>query len=77
MKADFAYRCSDCGELLTHVTQGACSVCGSHSVLPLGWFEISLRERQDWLERIHGLRKRSRLRENRLSPQDERQSAEK
>lgn len=47
MKADFTYKCDDCEELLTHVTQGACSICGSYSVLPLGWFEISIRERKD------------------------------
>jgi hypothetical protein len=59
MKADFTYKCGDCGELLNHVTQGACSVCGSHSVLPLGWFEISIRERKDWLQRIRGQKRKA------------------
>jgi hypothetical protein len=59
MKVGFSYRCSSCGELLTHVTQGACPVCGSQAVLPLGWFEISPRERKDWLQRIRGLRRGS------------------
>lgn len=60
MKVGFTYKCSDCGELLTHVTQGACPICGSHSVLPLGWFEISIRERKDWLQRIRGQKKKTR-----------------
>jgi hypothetical protein len=58
MRTDCSYQCNDCGELLTRVTQGACSVCGSHSVLPIGWFQISIRERKDWLQRIRGLRRK-------------------
>jgi len=60
MRADFSYHCNDCEELLTHVSQGACPICGSHSVLPLGWFQISTRERKDWLQRIRGLRRSPR-----------------
>jgi hypothetical protein len=56
MRMDSSYQCHDCGELLTRVTQGACPICGSQAVLPLGWFQISIRERKDWLHRIRGLR---------------------
>jgi hypothetical protein len=77
MKADFTYKCSDCGELLTHVTQGACPVCGSHSVLPLGWFEISIRERKDWLQRIRGLRRGSQARSGRTVQEGEPEPVQK
>lgn len=58
MRTDCSYQCNDCGELLTRVIQGACPICGSHAVLPLGWFQISVRERKDWLQRIRGLRRK-------------------
>lgn len=61
MRTDCSYQCNDCGEMLTRVIQGACSVCGSHAVLPLGWFQISIRERKDWLQRIRGLRRKSQV----------------
>jgi hypothetical protein len=77
MKAGFTYKCGDCGELLTHVTQGACSICGSHSVLPLGWFEISIRERKDWLQRIRGLRRGPRARSGRTFQEDEQEPVQK
>jgi hypothetical protein len=66
MKAGFSYRCNSCGELLTHVIQGACPVCRSQAVIPLGWFEISLQERKDWLQRIRGLRRGSQSQDNQM-----------
>lgn len=71
MRADFSYHCNDCGKLLTHVTQGACPTCGSHSVLPLGWFQISIRERQDWLQRIRGLKRTPPASDHSSSQEDE------
>ena len=71
MRADFSYHCSDCGEILTHVTQGACPICGSHSVLPLGWFQISTRERNDWLQRIRGLRRKPRVQSDQAPRENE------
>jgi len=62
MRADLSYQCDDCGDLFTRVSQGACPICGSHAVLPLGWFQISVRERKDWLQRIRGLRKPTQTR---------------
>jgi anaerobic ribonucleoside-triphosphate reductase len=71
MRADCSYQCNDCGELLTHVTQGACPICGSHAVLPLGWFQISIRERKDWLQRIRGLRRKPQASEDPARKEDE------
>jgi hypothetical protein len=60
MRAEFSFHCGSCGELFAGVTQGACPICGSQSILPLGWFQLSIRERKDWLQRIRGLRKKTR-----------------
>jgi rRNA maturation endonuclease Nob1 len=67
MKVEFTYHCSSCGELLTAVAQGACPICGSQAVVPLGWYQISIRERKDWLQRIRGLRRKA------ASPKNERE----
>jgi len=77
MRSDFSYRCNACEELLTHVTQGACPICGSHSVLPLGWFHISTRERKDWLQRIRGLRRAPRASDKPSSQEDEQETIRK
>lgn len=71
MKVDCSYQCNDCGELLTRVTQGACPICGSRAVLPLGWFQISIRERKDWLQRIRGLRGKSQAAKDPTHQEDE------
>ena len=77
MRADFSYHCNDCGELLTQVIQGACPICGSHSVLPLGWFQISIRERKDWLQRIRGLRRKHPDPNDSLRQEDEQETFRK
>ena len=71
MRADLSYQCNDCGELFTRVVRGACPICGSQAVLPLGWFQISIRERKDWLQRIRGLRKTSQDQNDPLPQKDE------
>jgi hypothetical protein len=63
MKAEFSYHCSSCGELLTQVSHGVCSICGSQAVLPMGWYQLSIRERKDWLQRIRGLRREAQVRD--------------
>lgn len=71
MRADLSYQCDDCGELFTRVVQGSCPICGSQAVLPLGWFQISIRERKDWLQRIRGLRKTSQDQSDPLPQKDD------
>lgn len=56
MKAEYSYHCSNCKEMLPRVSQGACPLCGSQAVVPMGWYQLSVRERSDWLTRIRGLR---------------------
>ena len=58
MQAGFSYHCSNCKELIPRVLQGACPTCGSQSVIPLGWYQLSVRERSDWLRRIRGQRRK-------------------
>jgi len=59
MKAEFSYHCSSCGELLARVPHGACPMCGSQAVVPMGWYQLSARERNDWLQRIRGQRRKA------------------
>jgi rRNA maturation endonuclease Nob1 len=56
MKVEFSYHCTNCKELLPRVSQGMCPICGSQAVLPMGWYQLSVRERSDWLLRIRGQR---------------------
>jgi hypothetical protein len=77
MKADCSYQCNGCGGLLTHVTQGACPICGSRAVLPLGWFQISIRERKNWLQRIRGLGKTSQASEDAARQESEQEALPK
>ena len=77
MRADLSYQCTDCGELFTRVVQGACPTCGSQAVLPLGWFQISIRERKNWLQRIRGLRRFAQERNDSLHQEDEPDRASK
>lgn len=57
MKAEFLYHCSNCGEVLLRVSHGTCPICGSQAVLPMGWYQLSVRERSNWLRRIRGWRR--------------------
>jgi hypothetical protein len=54
MKGDFSYQCGSCQELLSRVSQGVCPVCGSRSVFPTGWYQLSVQERSAWFRRIRG-----------------------
>ncbi len=54
MKGTFTYQCQDCEELVSHVTNGCCPICGSQAVLSLGWYQLSPDKRGGWLDRIRG-----------------------
>ena len=54
MKGIFTYQCHDCEELVSHVPNGCCPICGSQAVVPLGWYQLSPDERGGWLDRIRG-----------------------
>jgi hypothetical protein len=64
MNTGFSYHCGSCKELIPRVSQGACPICGSQCVIPLGWYQLSVRERSDWLRRIRGQRRKDQQQMN-------------
>ena len=54
LKTGLSYQCQSCQELIERLPQGVCPTCSSDAVVPLGWSQVSVAERQDWLTRIHG-----------------------
>jgi hypothetical protein len=53
-KADLSYQCQSCQELHERAPHGVCPICGSAVIVPLGWYQVSQAEWQDWLTRIYG-----------------------
>ena len=51
-----SYHCGNCDGLASHLKQGKCPTCGSQSVVPASWYQLSVEERTEWVERIQGRR---------------------
>lgn len=53
------YHCGNCERLVESRKLGQCAICGSTSIVPAGWYQLSMPERSEWVERIQGRRKTS------------------
>jgi hypothetical protein len=51
-----SYHCGNCDGLASHLNRGKCPTCGSTSVVSAGWYQLSVEERTEWIERINGRR---------------------
>ncbi len=54
-----SYHCGNCDGVTPELNHGKCTTCGSTSVVPAGWYQLSVEERTEWLERIRGGRAES------------------
>jgi hypothetical protein len=51
-----SYHCGNCDQLASQLARGKCPTCGSTSVVSAGWYQLSVEERTEWLDRINGRR---------------------
>jgi hypothetical protein len=51
-----SYHCGNCDGLASALNRGKCPTCGSSSIVPVGWYQLSVEERSEWTERINGRR---------------------
>jgi hypothetical protein len=52
-----SYHCGNCDGLASRLNAGRfCPTCGSTSVVPASWYQLSVEERSEWNERIQGRR---------------------
>ncbi len=54
MKLGFSYHCGNCDHVATELAKGRCPCCYSSSVIPSSWYQLSVEERTQWLDRIQG-----------------------